>query len=501
MRKHFIRLGAVITALTVMISLNIALAVTPSDYSLQTPENLVAEHLYCESALLVDAKTGEILFTNNSRVRMFPASTTKIATLYVGLTGGIGLDEVITVPKEAADIESDSSKIPVKPGDRLTWRDLLYSFMMTSGNDGANAIAVLTSGSIPAFVEEMNAWVQEIGCAGTHFTNAHGLHDENHYTTAQDLALMTRVAMENETFRDIVACAKYNMKVTRKGETVNKTVVTRNNLLIKDQKYYYADCIGVKTGHTNKAGYCFVGAAERDGMEVISVVLNCREDHHKWYDSAKLFEYGFTRYEDMSFEALFEGVRDEIMSVRVRNAIETDPYGGEVLLDLDMLSDPAYSVKVVSGNEVSRTNAIDRFAEGFVFHFNENITAPVNAGDVLGSFVYTDEGGREVTANLKASRSVEKQPDPTPTPEPTREPLIVFGEGSGRLGDIIMVIMILFAVILILGLVISAVAAAKRRKKRRMMEMRRREQLRRQAARRNARANDPYGRSGRYNRR
>ena len=275
MHHPFARIAAAIIAALTALAMIPAFAVSPSDYDVSAPENLVAEHLYCESALLVDAYTGEVLFTNNSRVRMYPASTTKIATLYVGIRSGIDLDEVVTVPKEAADIASGSSVIPVRPGDELTWRDLLYSFMMTSGNDGANAIAVLSSGSIPAFVEKMNAWTTEIGCAGTHFTNAHGLHDDEHYTTAQDLALMTRIAMEDETFRDIVACAHYEMAVRRNSEIIRRTVDTRNTLLMEDQKYYYADCIGVKTGHTGKAGYCFVGAARRDGMQVISVVLNC----------------------------------------------------------------------------------------------------------------------------------------------------------------------------------------------------------------------------------
>jgi len=493
MQRYIDRLAAAMVLLAVLFSFIAAYAVSPADYNVAEPENLVAEHLFCESALLVDADTGEILFTNNSRVRMFPASTTKIATLYVGIKGGIDLDEVVTIPDEAADIASGSSVIPVKPGDKLTYRDLLYSFMMTSGNDGANAIAVLTSGSISAFVEKMNAWVAEIGCVGTHFTNAHGLHNEDHYTTAQDLALMTRVAMEDETFRDIVACAEYDMTISRKGETVNRTVVTRNTLLIKDQKYYYADCIGVKTGHTGKAGYCFVGAAERDGMNVISVVLNCPEDHHKWYDSAKLFEYGFTQYEDVSVYELFRGAGSGIASVYVNGASETDAGGGYLDLELMLDVDHVPTEKVVKNNEVSRNFAMESFRTGAKVVLPESIEAPVSEMQEIGTLEYTTRTGDYVSARLVASRSVERQPDPTP------EPIISFGGGAG---GIIVTILVIFAVVLVLLIIICAVAAARQKKKRRMMEMRRREQLRRQRMRaanggRQASAR-PSGRDPRY---
>lgn len=482
MRLYLRRLSVLLCALAAFFAIHTAYATSPADYSMDAPENLVAEHLYCESALLVDAQTGEILFTNNSRVRMYPASTTKIATLYVGLQSGIDLDEVITVPDEAKDIASGSSVIPVKPGDKLTYRDLLYSFMMTSGNDGANTIAVLTSGSITAFVEKMNAWVNEIGCVGTHFTNAHGLHDDEHYTTAQDLALMTRVAMENETFRDIVACAKYDMVIRRNGENINRTVETRNTLLIPDQKYYYRDCIGVKTGHTGKAGYCFVGAAERDGMRVISVVLNCPEDHHKWYDSAKLFEYGFTCYEDIGIEMLFEAVKDEIATIHVDKAIDTDVNGGYLPLDLVQISDADFSVKAVSENDVSRQFVIEAFESNAQIMLPESIEAPVAQGDVLGRLSYTSDMGQSVTAQLVASRSIERQPDPTPTPEPTREPLIYFEDDDGRIGRIISILLILLVAVLILTVILSLVSAARKRKRRRMIEKRRREQMRRRAA-------------------
>lgn len=496
MQLQLKKLAALIGALALIFSFAGALAVSPSDYDVSMPQNLVAEHLYCESALLVDAQSGEILFSNNSRVRMYPASTTKIATLYLGIVNGPALDEVITVPSEAVDIASDSSVIPVKPGDRMTYRDLLYSFMMTSGNDGANAIAVLTSGSISAFVESMNHWVNEIGCAGTHFVNAHGLHDEQHYTTAQDLALMARVAMNNEVFRDIVACAQYDMTITRNGETLQKTVQTRNTLLVPDQKYYYSDCIGVKTGHTGKAGYCFVGAAQRDGMRVISVVLNCPEDQHKWYDSAKLFEYGFTRYEEMPVQTLFDAVQDTLATVTVSNVDGEDIYNGELKLNLTGVSAESFSVKVVSGSSLAREAALSDFRENVGIVLRSNIEAPIAQGEILGQLSYVSELGGVLTAELSASRSVEKQPDPTPTPEPTAVPMFYSGNGDGRIGSIVRTLFILLVAVLIVVAILSAVGNARKRvRRKKILEQRRRAQMRRQ---RNHSGHPPRRNGGSY---
>ena len=303
---HYNKALAAIVAVFILILSLSAMAEPSAPYDMNAPQNLEAGHLYAQSALLIDEDTGEELFSKNSRVRMYPASTTKIMTLLLGLESDIPLDRQVTIPAEAADIMEGSSVIPVKPGDEISWKDLLYSFMLSSGNDGANAIAVLTAGSIPAFVEQMNARAAELGMESTHYANAHGLHDPEHYTTAQDLAVLARAAMQNDVFRDIVAQPNWTITVTRGGETKSAEIISRNSLLQKDEKYYYPDCTGIKTGHHNKAGWCFVGSAERDGMRVICVVLNCEGEFDKWYDAARLFEYGFTRYQDVSAQALLE---------------------------------------------------------------------------------------------------------------------------------------------------------------------------------------------------
>ena len=169
-----------------------ALALTPNDYDAASPAQLSSDMLYSQAAVLIDAGSGDVLFGKNERDRMNPASTTKIMTLLLGIESGIPLDQQIAIPQAAADIPGDSSIIPVYPGETMSFGDLLLGFMLASGNDGANAVAVLVSGSVDNFVELMNRRAAEIGCTDTHFANAHSYTDENHYTTAYDLALITR---------------------------------------------------------------------------------------------------------------------------------------------------------------------------------------------------------------------------------------------------------------------------------------------------------------------
>ena len=195
-------------ALTILLAMVLiapsALAVTPDDYDSLQPNILEADHLYAESAFLMDMDTGEILLSKNSRVRVYPASTTKIMTLVLALESGIPLDQQVTIPKEADSTPEGSSNVGIKPKDTMTWSDLLYGFMLRSGNDAANAIAVLTAGSIDNFVQRMNQKAMELGCEGTHYVNAHGYHTEDHYTTAQDLARISLYGMKDKTFREIV---------------------------------------------------------------------------------------------------------------------------------------------------------------------------------------------------------------------------------------------------------------------------------------------------------
>ena len=417
MTRYRKALAALLAALTIILYLPALAEVAP--YDMNAPENLVPEHLYAQSALLIDEDSGETLFSKNARVRMYPASTTKIMTLLLGLESGISLDEQVTIPAEAGDVPEGSSVIPVKPGDVMSWRDLLYSFMLSSGNDGANAIAVLADGSIEAFVAHMNARAQELGLEGTHYVNAHGYHDADHYTTAQDLATLSRYAMRDATFRDVVRQPTWTITVTRGGETKSAEIISRNTLLQKGEKYYYADCTGIKTGHHGKAGWCFVGSAERDGMRLICVVLDCAGEMDKWYDAARLFEYGFTRYERVPARAVLERAADGLPEATIEDAAEGE---AALALELSDIEDGDRTLALVAGSDASMNAAADALLETSEVAWTRPLTAPVAAGEELGTLRCALPDGGEVTARLVASRDVAARPTATPvvTEAPTQ---------------------------------------------------------------------------------
>ena len=416
----FKKLLTVLLAASFMALACAALAVSPSDYDMSAPENLLPEHLYAESALLIDEPTGEVLLSKNSRVRMYPASTTKIMTLLLGLESGIGMDEIVTIPDEAADAPADSSLIPVKPGDRMTFGDLLYGFMLSSGNDGANAVAVLVDGSLDAFVERMNRRAGEIGCEGTRFANPSGYHEDGHYSTARDLAMIAREAMKNPEFRAIVASASCDITITRGSETRTGTIVSRNSLLQSGEKYYYPDCTGIKTGHHRRAGWCFVGSAERGGRRLISVVMNCEGEMDKWYDTARLFEYGFTRYEDRPVDALLDSARGRFARVTIENAAQDDPEGGSLLLRLEQSDAGGATLPVLRDGEAGLEAVLDDLAANARIEWSRPLEAPVAAGETLGTVRCALPDGRVVSARLTSPRDVAAQPAvETPKPAPT----------------------------------------------------------------------------------
>ena len=378
------------------------------------PDVFSVDNLTAESAVLIDADTGDVLYSRNSRVRMFPASTTKIMTLLLGLESDIRLDDWVTIPAEAGSVGEGSSVVPVYPGDQMTWRDLLYGFMLNSGNDGANAIAVLAGGSINAFVAQMNERAAAMGCEGTHFANPHGYQDNDHYTTAMDLAIMAREAMKNDDFRAIVAAPWWEMTITRKGETVTQGIESRVSLLVGGQKYYYQYCTGIKTGHTRKAGWCFVGSASRDGVNLICVALNCPEETDKWFDAARLWEYGFAQYEQRGLgELLRMAAPGFVPTVQVENAAADDPMGGSLSVSLSDIDDGGAAIPVNTQLEGALDGAVAKAADGARIAWSRPLEAPIAQGEALGTVTWQTDVGT-VSAKLIADRDVPAEPEPQP---------------------------------------------------------------------------------------
>lgn len=235
------------------------------------------------SACVIDVDSGRILAGKNENQQAEPASITKILTALVALENA-DISQVVTIPAAAAGVEGSS--LYIKAGEQYSLEDLLYGLMMRSGNDAATAIALTVGGSVERFVEMMNEKARQLGCTGTHFNNPHGLPDENHYTTAHDMALITAAALRNETFAKIVATKNYVMEPDGAGE--RRSLQNKNKLL-----WQYDGAIGVKTGYTKSAGKTYVGAAERNGVRVAVVVLGASD---MWGDAMTLLDDAFASY-------------------------------------------------------------------------------------------------------------------------------------------------------------------------------------------------------------
>ncbi len=266
---------------TLLLVLSLILAV-----SLNSPAYAASEpQINGEAALLVDIQTNQILYAKNPDKPMYPASTTKILTALIVLERA-DLSKVITVSKRAS--ETDGSAVWLKEGERITVEDLLYALLVNSANDAAVALAEEVSGSVEEFVKLMNEKAASLGATHSHFTTPHGLPDKDHFTTARDLATITRAALKNPRFREIVATRTHT--ITREDPEALKLLINTNKLL-----WRYDGCEGVKTGYTSEAKQCLVALAKRDGREVLSVVLKS-EGQELWSDSAKLLDYGFTAF-------------------------------------------------------------------------------------------------------------------------------------------------------------------------------------------------------------
>jgi D-alanyl-D-alanine carboxypeptidase (penicillin-binding protein 5/6) len=261
-----------------------------------------------ESAVLMNADTGCLLFEKNAHRPAYPASITKIATaLYALEVKGSELDELVIATREALwavpphikrtaqhpphRLESDGSMMGLRPGEAHTLRTLLHGMMLASGNDAANVVAEHISGTVEAFMHELNCFLCARGLQRTTFRNPHGLHHPEHQTTAYDMALLTKEAMRHAYFKEIVKTVRYMRPETAYQPAA--PLVQTNRLLRPGQQEYYAKAVGVKTGYTAAAGKTLVAAAEHEGRTLIAVLLGCKESGERFRDAVALFEAAF----------------------------------------------------------------------------------------------------------------------------------------------------------------------------------------------------------------
>lgn len=263
-------------------------------------------NIYSEAAVLMEAKTGKVLYDKNMHERKYPASTTKILTAIIAIEK-CDLSETQVASEEAiAALKDGYTKADIKVGESFTIEELLNVLILQSANEAANIIAEHISGSTLEFAKLMNEKAKEIGCMESNFVNPNGMHDENHYSSAYDLALIGRYAMQNETFRKLVVTKECSLPHTEfwgdedVEEHGERNFKNTNQLLIEDSKYYYPYANGIKAGFTTPAKNCLVSSSNKDGFELIAVVLHAEstEDNlsARYVDSINLFEYGYNNY-------------------------------------------------------------------------------------------------------------------------------------------------------------------------------------------------------------
>ena len=265
--------------------------VKAADYWPDAPETL------SPGVILMEESTGTILYEKNSDEAHYPASITKIMTTLLALENG-NLSDMVTFSDDAIN-NTEGSGIARDYGEQMTLEQCLYGVMLESANECAYAVAEHVGGTVENFVDMMNAKAKELGCTNTHFANPHGLQDENHYTTAHDMALIAQAAYQNETFRIIIGTKMYTIPPTNKH--AEETVLRNHHDMLctyhnANRKYLYPYCVGGKTGYTATANSTLVTYAEKDGMTLICVVMNTQSPN-QFIDTVNLFDYAFVNFQ------------------------------------------------------------------------------------------------------------------------------------------------------------------------------------------------------------
>ncbi|NLX69489.1 MAG: D-alanyl-D-alanine carboxypeptidase [Clostridiales bacterium] len=384
-----------------------------TDENEQTETSSILE-LEAEGAVLIEQETGKVLFEKNKDKKLYPASTTKVLTALLAIEYG-DLDETVTVGDEAILTPKGSSLACIDLEEEITLKNLLIGLMLPSGNDAALTIGAhigrIISGdpnmgyqeALNKFCELMNTRASELGATNSHFTNPHGFHDENHYTSAYDLALITKEAMKHEVFREIIQLTRVDYpdwnEVDKNDPTKKATRywVNKNKLLDENNsKYYYPYATGVKTGYTSHSRNCLISSATKDGLNLIAVVLKSTKDG-QYNDSIKLLDYGFNNF--VVHELVREG--QVIATTQVDNH-DTDDIG-------------TLNIVVREGvRDVFHKDDIGKVEETIIwYHTDKNdqlyLEAPITKNQIVGKIIYKLDNQVIAERELIAARDVAKK--------------------------------------------------------------------------------------------
>lgn len=338
-----------------------------------------------QSAVVITADTGTVLFEKDAYSQRPMASTTKIMTALLTLEEAERLrDPVVEITQEMVAVEGSSMRL--QAGDRLTLSSLAAGMLLASGNDAANSAALYLCGSLDAFVDRMNARAVELGMGNTHFVTPSGLDSQNadgrgHYSTAYDMALLARAALQNQRFRELCSSSSYQVEFV---EPVKSVTYTNHNKLLTQ----YPGCVGVKTGFTKQAGRCLVSAAERDGALLIAVTLHDPDD---WNDHAALLDYGFSQVESYALQGSDVKVTLPVVGSDAQWLTAQGTGGGSVTLPIR------------AGEQVQRKLYLPAF-----------VYAPVQAGETIGEIRWYWKNTLLGSAPITAAESVQaQQPQPS----------------------------------------------------------------------------------------
>lgn len=350
-------------------------------------------NIQSEGSILMDAKTGQVLYEKDADTQLYPASTTKVMTAVMALENG-NLKQLMTASKAAVlDIGKDGMNIGIQPGEQLYLEDLLNAMLIRSANETANIIAENLCSTRQEFIDKMNQRVKELGATGTHFVNPCGAHEKDHYSTARDMAKIAQYAMTFPEFRKIVERRSYRMPPTNMHPSDDWGFLGTTNKLLRDKVYeskYYSKVLGIKTGFTSQAGNNLLAAASDDtGMELISVVMGVKNQGSDavWIQSKQLLEYGFKNFTEQNL----------VIARQVKKQVQVGNAQGDAALDL------------VAEQDLKTVLPIDKeqWKLEETIEVNQNIQAPIQRGDVLGKVKYSRNGTALGQVNLVASAGVQ----------------------------------------------------------------------------------------------
>lgn len=327
-----------------------------------------------EAAILASLDTGEVIYSKNADAKLYPASLTKIMTSLVVLRNTPDLDkEILTVSKSALwEISGTGSTVTgVLEGEKITARQALSCLMITSGGDVAHVIAEHYGGSTEGFVKMMNDEAKKLGLTSTHFANPHGLHDDDHYTTANDMFIITKAALEYEALRDMCSVSRYKMAATNMHD--ERTLVTTNYLIDVSTAYYYKYANGLKTGFTEKAGRCLVSTASKDGYNYVCILMK---------SPARLESGEGVRYEFTDSKNLFIWAFDNL---EYKTALSKDKAICEVKVTGSFDADFATLTPEKDFMTILPKGADDSTITYKTNLSSDRVKAPIKKGDVLGS--------------------------------------------------------------------------------------------------------------------